>query len=61
MPFRRGAYGFRVSVLSPLRGGYGVPETLFYQISLKCPIGAGVRNVGWSKRWSVRDKNNINH
>ncbi|WP_373636695.1 M48 family metallopeptidase [Yoonia sp. BS5-3] len=34
---------FRVSVSSPLLGGYDVPETLPYQIGLNCPIGADVR------------------
>ena len=33
----------RVSVSSPLLGGYDVPETLSYQIDLNCPIGADVR------------------
>ena len=31
------------SVSSPLLGGYDVPETLSYQITLNCPIGADVR------------------
>ncbi|WP_299852358.1 hypothetical protein [uncultured Roseovarius sp.] len=33
----------RISVSSPLLGGYDVPETLSYQIDLNCPIGAEVR------------------
>ncbi|WP_224826752.1 autotransporter outer membrane beta-barrel domain-containing protein, partial [Cognatishimia sp. MH4019] len=42
---RRGSYVFRVSVSSPLLGGYDVPETLSYQINLNCPIGADVRQL----------------
>ena len=40
---------FRVSVSSPLLGGYDVPETLSYQIDLNCPIGADVRQPISSK------------
>lgn len=36
---------FRVSVSSPLLGGYDLPETLPYEIRLNCPVGADVGQV----------------
>ncbi|WP_371225265.1 hypothetical protein, partial [Roseovarius sp. 2305UL8-3] len=44
----RGSYVFRVSVSSPLLGGYDGPETLPYQIALNCPIDADVRQSSMS-------------
>lgn len=41
---------FRVSVPSPLLGGYDVPEALPYQIPLNCPIGADFRHALVSQR-----------